>query len=339
MGPEDATIASGATSDATWRGLGAVVLENDVVRVVAVPSLGARIVSLLDVRTGREWLVQGAPPGPADWAAEGAVFGGREAFGWDECLPTVAPCPDPTDPAAPPLRDHGDQWGRPAEVIAHGGGWRAIWASPRWPFVLHRTVRLDGPVVVASYELEARAGRPLPFLWSMHTLLALEPGSRLLIEPPGPARLTHHTGLGIGPATGDEIVWPDAGTAGGSRLRLDEIRDLDAGQATKLYLEAGPLATVAARAPDGAELRFGWDRGFAPALGVWLDFGGWPPGDARHQVALEPTTSPDDDLASALDAGRASVVEPGQPARWTVRLDVVPAHVDQADGGRVSPNA
>ena len=82
-----------------------------------VAEVGARVVSLRDLARDREWLLQNTPPTEAEgmaWSSEGVVFGGRESFGWDECLPTVAPCPDPLDPAAAPLRDHGDQWGRGA---------------------------------------------------------------------------------------------------------------------------------------------------------------------------------------------------------------------------------
>ncbi|HET9520709.1 MAG TPA: hypothetical protein VFO73_06680 [Candidatus Limnocylindrales bacterium] len=299
------------------------VLESEFVRLVAVPEVGARVVSLVDRRTGREWLVQGTLPaddvaGSASArarAAEDAVFGGDEAFGWDECLPTVAPCADPLDPAAPPLRDHGDQWGRPAEVAGIGGGLRATWTGSRWPYVLRRTISLEGATVIADYEVEVRGDRPLPILWSMHALIALEPGSNIIVEPAARARLTHHAGLGLASDT-QSLDWPGSS--------LDVVRGIEAGQAAKLYVAAAPLTTVAARTVDGAELRFSWDRAVAPALGIWLSYGGWPvEGRPRHQVALEPTTSPDDDLASAIAAGRAMVVAPGSPRRWTVRIALV----------------
>ena len=43
-------------SAATWQGLDAWVLESAEVRVVTLPPLGAKLVSLLDKRSGREWL-------------------------------------------------------------------------------------------------------------------------------------------------------------------------------------------------------------------------------------------------------------------------------------------
>ena len=95
-----------------------------------------------------------------------------------------------------------------------------------------------------------------------------------------------------------------------------------------MYLDARSLTRVAARATDGSELRFAWDLAFAPTLGIWLDYGGWPPGEPRHQVAIEPTTSADDDLASAIAAGRARILEPGTPLRWKVRLELATASRD-----------
>ena len=299
-----------------------IVLENDAVRLACEPDVGARITSLVDRRTGREWLVQGTLPGTAAaWAAEEAVFGGAEAFGWDECLPTVAQCPDPTDATAPALRDHGDQWGRPADVEATDDRLVATWTRSRWPLRFRRAVTLEGAAVACEYELESGGDQALPIVWSMHALLALDPGSRIVIEPGGDARVTHHEGFAFAPGL-ETVAWPGGATA------LDVVRDVGARQAAKLYLDARSLTRVAARGTDGSELRFAWDRAFAPTLGIWLDYGGWPPGELRHQVAIEPTTSADDDLASAITAGRARILEPGPPLRWKVRLELATASRD-----------
>ena len=141
-----------------------IVLENDVVRLACEPDVGARITSLADRRSGREWLVQGTLPGAAAWAAEESVFGGAEAFGWDECLPTVAPCPDPTDATAPALRDHGEQWGRPADVEATDDRLVATWTRSRWPLRFGRAITLEGAAVACEYELWTGGAQALPIL-------------------------------------------------------------------------------------------------------------------------------------------------------------------------------
>ena len=194
---------------------------------------------------------------------------GAEAFGWDECLPTVAPCPDPADATAPALRDHGEQWGRPADVEATDDRLVATWTRSRWQLRFRRAITLDGAAIDCEYELAAGGDQALPFLCRC-ALLALEPGSRIVVEPGGEARVTHHEGFPFAPGL-ETVAWPGSATA------LDVVRDVRARQAAKVYLDARSLTKVAAHAADGSELRFAWDRAFAPTLGIWLDYGGWPP--------------------------------------------------------------
>jgi hypothetical protein len=326
------------TPGAPHGALETLVLENDRVRLTCVPTLGARIVSMVDRLTGREWLVQGEPPSEAAataWAADEAVFGGAESYGWDECLPTVAPCADPldTDPAAPPLRDHGDLWGRPAAVRDEGGVLVATWECRRGPSTFTRRVRLDGAKVVAEYVLENRGVADLPVLWSMHPLFALEPGARFDVEGLASVRVQAAVGVPLAPG---HAAWPEAPGFDGRTLALDTVGPLDGGVALKLFggwelygswdsVSGEGLPGVAAIvAPDGAILDVAWYAPICPNLGIWRCEGGWPPPPAapRVQHALEPTTSPDDDLATAFANGRALTVAPAERVAWSVTFRV-----------------
>lgn len=304
-----------------WGPWDALTLASPAVEATVVPAIGGRVVSLRDRRSGRQWLTRGRFPTAAEaavWAGEGAVFDGRASFGWDECLPTVAPCADPLDPEAPPLRDHGDQWGRPADasIVGDGAGLRVDWRGARWGFAFARTLSLaSDDVLEVAYELRAPTGVRIPFLWSMHPALALEPGAR--IDLPGVERvsLTWANGLALAPGA---VAWPLA-EVGGSTVDLAAVRS-GTGWALKLYAESsGPLRAVA---PDGASLAIEPDGSIGSA-GIWLAYGGWPvDGEPVEQVALEPTTSGDDDLAGALDRGRARWLDGDGIERWRVRLRV-----------------
>jgi hypothetical protein len=256
--------------------------------------LGGRVLSMVDRSTDREWLLQGDPPAGIDgWSAADAVFGGPQAFGWDECLPTVGACADPLDPTGPPLRDHGDQWGRPARVTADGDVLVTEWDGIRQPYGFHRRLRLEDGDVVVDYTLAHHGGPSMPYLWSMHPLLRLEVGSKIWAEWPedGP------------------IAWP--------------VRAIDAYVADKSFVRLQDPGHVDVRAePDDNVLRFEWDQSHSPWFGLWQDYGGWPPDDPRHQVAVEPTTSPFDVLADAVRADRASILQAGEVHRWWVRIEV-----------------
>jgi hypothetical protein len=327
-----------------------IELATAELRLVVAPALGGRIVSLEDRASGREWLVadpalDGIGPDLA-WAGEDAIFSGERAFGWDECLPTVAPCPDPLDLTGRPLRDHGDGWGRPVDVewpaaITGAGATpgpasgtpagpeslRLTWqVAGRYRF--ERLVRLDGPTVRTDYRLTA-LGRDFPFLWSMHPLLALEPGATLVIAGLQRVTVTAATGVDL-VASGQAAGWPVAELRSGGSVDLSRIPDAEAGVALKAYATTDAIqGPVIAVQPDGAGLAFDWDRRVAPVLGIWIDAGGWPAGEGRQQVALEPTTAPFDDLAGAFAADRATWARAGRDVRWWTTIRLV-----SADPGR-----
>jgi hypothetical protein len=287
---------------------------------VISPLPGARVVSLRDRRTGREWLAQarsGEPP-VTDLASEEAVFGAAEAFGWDECLPTIARCPDPLDPRAPLLRDHGDSWGREASISDQGTALATEWPAGRWGLRFSRRLRLDSSAVIAEYAATNPGPRPVPLLWAAHPLLQLEPGTRLHVPRVDRMRVEHSKGLdGIG----GQVGWPRAMRPDGSTLELDVVAPVEAATALKLFAR-GVGGRAGALAPDRSWIGLAWDTTFAPFLGVWLDYGGWPRDAPLHQVALEPTTAPTDSLSDAVSAGQAPAIGPGRTLRWWLRLEL-----------------
>jgi len=307
-------------SHATWGQWPSVRLATPAAEVEAVSEIGARVVSLRDLRRGREWLLGGEPPDEAEgrgWSAEGVVFSGRESFGWDECLPTVSVCADPLDPHAPPLRDHGDQWGRGAylSVDHERGAVKHTWSVPRWSYRLTRQLSFDDEqTLLAHYQLKSLAEGPLPLLWSQPPVFRREPGTRL--ELPRVTRVVRTSQLGID--LPEDTTWPEASIGDGRSIDLSRVHT-GLGWAAKLYADAPEPVTAVA--PDGARLTIDWDRDFAPILGVWLAYGGWPAhGEPCEQVALEPTTSAHDDLAAARADGRERVLMPGEQLAWWVSL-------------------
>ena len=96
----------------------AVVMQNDAIRVVVVPEIGGKIISLVSHLTGREWLwknphlaLRKPPPDATD-------FGAFDAGGWDEVFPTVNPCRVPNSAWGDRmLTDHGELWYRPWQIV------------------------------------------------------------------------------------------------------------------------------------------------------------------------------------------------------------------------------
>lgn len=290
-----------------------VELANDRIALSLNPDFGARVTSFTDRRTGRQWLVDGHPcEGGGD---DDAAYRGREARGWDECFPTVAPCAHPA--WGGPLRDHGALWGRPWAVERDGA---ALHARVRGPgFRFERRLTLEEATVVARYRVDATGDHALPYLWSQHCLLAARPGERIRLNgTAGPARLTGGSALQEAiPASA--FTWPDLPSP---RRDLSLVGAADEGLALKAYLGLAGQASAELSGPSGG-IRFSVDAATVPALGLWLDYGGWPEEAPVHQVAIEPTGAAADDLVSAEALGQARWLKPGAPHEWSVRITLL----------------
>ena len=293
------------------------VLENSELRIAVAPEFGARIVELCNLRTGRDWMAAGDRDCDA---AEGAVYGGAHAAGWDECFPTIS-AHEEVDPAwNRRLRDHGDLWGRPWEVHSDGSRIEATFSGQNFTFT--RTITLSRSVIDVAYSLKNRGDRALPYLWAQHGVLAIEPQDRLDITGlDGPLAVTfcQHQEL---PLQVGQATWPHAPGVLGD---LRKLRTREARLAAKMYGAVSGRFRAAVGRPDDY-LCFEWSHRDAPFVGLWLNFGGWPSEEPTYHLAIEPTSAPADHLAGARDLSRERVLEPGSLHAWSVRISVGPAH-------------
>ena len=207
----DARIETGSrTSDH-------IELTTADLRLVVAPALGGRIVSLEDRRTGHDWLVADpSTAADADLAGWGtrrprspasARSAGMSACRRSRRAPTRSIRADPrcattvTAGAGPP-RSLGS---RPRQPWQPGSGWH----GRSRPLPVRALVRLDGPTVRTDYRMMS-LGPDMPFLWSMHPLLALEPGARLALRGVHRVAITNATGFDLGSVDGT-VDWPLAG--------------------------------------------------------------------------------------------------------------------------------
>jgi galactose mutarotase-like enzyme len=274
-----------------------ITLANDQIALTLEPAFGARVTSLTDLASGRQWLVAGD-------CTDGDAYLGDQARGWDECFPTVGLCHHAA--WGGPMRDHGELWGRKWSVTQDADGCAGSYGDPRFAF--SRRLALKGATVIATYRVTNRGSDTLPYLWSQHALLATTPADRIALD-----------GIAGMRVMGQPVDWPNH-----PDRNLSTIGTADEGFALKLYGDAQNAASAEVVGPDGG-IRFDWSGAGIPAFGLWLDYGGWPPTAPVHQVALEPTTAPADDLAQAGATGHARHLAPGETHRWSVRITLTPS--------------
>jgi hypothetical protein len=270
-------------------------LGNEEIELVVVPELGARIVSLKNLRTGREWL----------WHPRGELnlFGNRRGddfsrsplAGIDECFPTIAPCIW----LGRSLPDHGELWNAAwhVDVAAWKNGVLATTVrSAISPFQFERTIQLEINEVRLSYRLSNLNGSAEKFLWALHPLLRLQPGDGLQLPESSRANFNGTT-------------WIDAVDVA--------IPEALCGKSFAWPVCEGWAAIQ--NSATGDTLEFSWDPKHNPALGLWLTRGGW---HGHHHFAIEPANADHDSLAIAASNGRCGTIAPHDTIAWQISLYV-----------------
>jgi galactose mutarotase-like enzyme len=288
------------------------IIENECLRVGITPAYGARIVSLLDKSSGREWMTQGTE---SPNTGEDAVYSSPEAVGWDECFPTVGKWDGTATAWGRPLRDHGDLWGRPWTIERATGTELDLSFTDR-QFVFSRALSLENQTLIARYAVTNRTEAPLPFLWALHALLAVREGDRMDFPGLETLRATYASSANV-PPHGQEVPWP--GTNGLVPFPLDQIQPRTSHFAGK-FIIAGVPGSRARIGQAGGWLELSWDNAIAD-LGLWITYGAWPKPGGHYEVAIEPSSAPADHLGQAIEGG-AEPLHASETRQWEVRMRV-----------------
>ena len=192
-------------------GLPALALFNEEVECVVVPSLGGKI-SNLRRRRGREWLWRDRTRELSDLPADGRF---PDTGGWDECFPTIAPCPMPgAAPGEPDLPDHGELWSLDwqhdlletpaATVLASRVEGKLL------PYEFQRDIVMphEGDAFRVEYRLIHRGeAAPFPFLWSAHPLFIAQPKTTVTMPTVTGLRVDHATARPDLPPIAETVDW------------------------------------------------------------------------------------------------------------------------------------
>lgn len=277
------------------QGFEVYVLNNEKVELAVVPELGAKIISLKNLQTGREWMWH-PPEGLRLFRNRpGDDFSQSPLVGADECLPTIAACRW----QGRELPDHGEAWHVPWQV--DGALWRdgilktSVRLNPS-PFQFERTLELHENEIRLGYRLNNLSAQDEFFIWALHPLLKLQPGDRL--ELPAATR-----------ALLDGATWVDDVTSAVPDKNREKIFAAPIGEGR---------AAIRNRA-TGEYLDFAWNPAENKALGLWLTRGGW---HGHHHFALEPTNADHDSLAAAAGQNRCGLVPAADFVTWQIGLRI-----------------
>lgn len=311
-------------SQTSWHGQKAWVLENETIRTVVVPGVGAKIVSLVDKRTQKEWLV-GVGKRPFSTIPYAAPFTEQDMSGWDEMFPTIVACdyPAPGKYAGVPLPDHGEVWAMPWTVApTNSDSLQMSVQGKAVPYCLTRTLEFSNPnTLLMRYELENLSGEPMPYMWAAHPQFVCPDGAEIVL-PPEVKKVCNSLPAEWGWGEPEQrFGWPEAINMKGLPHRIDRTGLATLNQAYKFFVvpEISARWAKVIRNKTKDWLRFDWDVAQVPYLGLWVDQGVF-----SHEavVAPEPMTGFYDSLAVAWEKKLVTMIEAGETQSWSLSVSL-----------------
>jgi galactose mutarotase-like enzyme len=311
------------TYNTTWLGQPAVVLETTALRFVIVPGMGAKIVSLFDKHTGRQWLL---PPINRSFepVAYSASFVDQDMSGWDEMFPTIDACQYPVEGKYKDtmLPDHGEVWALPWHIESMTNDAIRLFVEGRaLRYRLTRTLRvLAESRVRLEFEVINIGIEPLIALWAAHPQFQVDKDTRIRLPASVDRVVNVHASQDWGEVN-RSYPWSEAESQNGQIIRLERIGSADLHKCRKFYLPHDYRVTWAAlqQRDNGEWIRLSWDSEHVPYLGIWVDEGTY---NAAPTAALEPATGFYDKLDVAWQNNRVMHLPPNEPVHWYLDIEI-----------------
>jgi galactose mutarotase-like enzyme len=280
-------VTARVSTDWSFNGVQALVLENGRLRVVVLPELGGKVWQVTDLRTGRDLLWQNprltARPVPFGSSYDDQFFGG-----WDELFPNDLA----EEIAGEPYPDHGELWAAPWQWHIEEQGPEQVRVTLSLATAISAcritktlTLAAGEPRLRLSWRIENESGQELPYLWKQHVAVPVTEPATLSMG----ARSMYVEGFGNPRAGGEgsRYEWPhlvdDAGESHDMRPTLPpDSRVAEFQYATEL--DDGWCAVTYA---DGSGIGLAFDDQVFRSCWTFASYGGWR---AHEVLVLEPCT-------------------------------------------------
>jgi len=311
-------------NQSTYKDIPAITLESDALKACFLPHDGGKMASLIDKRSGREFLAQ--DPGPAYRRLPYAGnYVDAECSGFDDMFPTIDRMIVPDYPwAGAEMPDHGEVCALPWQAAVDDDALILTAHGVRFPYVFQKRIKSTQSAEL-TFDYHVRNCSPFDFncLWAAHLMLNSAAGGRIVLpyREGSPATCVFSGDAGLG-RRGDPWTWPIARRQDGRTQDLAvTLPRSAAGNSYKFYFDQVlPEGWVAYHYPDDqATFTMQFPPAIVPWLGVWINEGSF---HDLYNIALEICTAPWDRPDEAAARGRASILPAGGEWRWSLKVSV-----------------
>ena len=258
-----------------YKGISCLIIENDWLLGIFLPSQGAKLASLIYKPTGKEFILQSAyEEYPLSKYGQSYLLG--DCAGVDEMFPNIDQCYYDEYPwEGIPLPDHGEVWAIPWQYTIAEDQISFFVHGVRLPYILSKKVKLNGCSMKSFYELENLSDFQMHFVWASHMMLTSEKNCKFRFpDGLGKGYTTMSDSQTIG-VYGDTFAFPIIQKPDGSEYDIRIHRGPKGDDYQKFYF-ADKLKEGWSEIsyPDGHQLRIDFPPEKVPYMGVIQAEGG-----------------------------------------------------------------
>lgn len=304
------------STDWSYRGLDAVVLENRVLRVVVLPQAGGKLWQITYKPLDSELLWNNPRIAPAKLPL-GSRYDDVWSGGWDELFPND----EASVIEGEAYPDHGELWTGDwsAEPFTQGdiAGVRLKYVTPISCIEVEKVIRLrsEQACIEFDHRFTNDSKTEFPFLWKLHPAMAVTPQHR--IDFPRMKVRLEKAFPGTLAGASDVSDWPVVKIPNGD---LD-LRRVTPETARRLYFFYGTEMKgnwcALTNSATGLACGLQFDEEVFPCCWLFATYGGW----RNYNVAvMEPCTGYPLNFEAMKSAGRHRSLMPGESLRTEVRF-------------------
>lgn len=296
-----------------WRNITGIQLENDIISVVVLPSLGGKISSIYHKKNPFELVAQNEN-GVYKLPTVDADFSQFDTSGIDDAFPSIHQDLVELNGSILSYPDHGEIWSHPLRSYIHGECLVLQFESERFSYTYEKRITLSGQEVQISYRICNLDDEPLPCLWAFHGLMRYEEDMHFIY----PDEVKEFVNVFDSKQLGEIGT-----TFSRNNERYDFSRVPSKGSNTmiKYYVQGKVSNGVCAYYYPSQNMQclLTYDAEKLPYLGVWITTGGFK-GD--FNCAIEPSNGFYDTIQTAKDNNALYFLKKREPLEFSLRLSL-----------------
>ncbi|MDO4337241.1 MAG: DUF5107 domain-containing protein [Eubacteriales bacterium] len=309
----DIQIKNTQIREIQWKNLRGIQLENQLLSVVVLPSLGGKLASVYHKE--RKFELAAQYRGESYRIPQfGADFSQYDASGLDDAFPNIVGAELELDGKKHYYPDHGEIWSSPFHVEYLPEGVGLSYESEIFGYTYEKKIFLSGDRICLEYDIQNKRTEPLPCIWTFHGLVRYEEDMELLYGEDVRAFRNVFESRELGEV--DRIYKRE-----NDIYNFERVPHMESETMVKYYAEGRRQKGFCGyRYPSaGLECRYHYDAEIIPYLGVWITAGGYR-GD--YNCALEPANGYYDDIRIARENKSLYYLKREKPLRFGMALEV-----------------